>query len=100
MTFNDILDKYRKISHSERDKGDRFERLIQAYFQTDPLYAYRLKKVWLWNDFPGKKEFGGKDTGIVIINSFCDYGMLAGTQCFPLYYYEENNNHQKTLFDS
>jgi predicted helicase len=67
MTFDNILDKYRKISFSERDKGDRFERLMQAYLQTDPLYTYQLKKVWLWNDFPGRKDFGGKDTGIDLV---------------------------------
>lgn len=75
MTFNDILTKYRKISFSERDKGDRFERLMQAYLQTDPLYAFQLKKVWLWNEFPGRKDFGGKDTGIdlVALTSTGDY---------------------------
>lgn len=31
MSFQKILDKYRKIAFSERDKGDRFERLMQAY---------------------------------------------------------------------
>lgn len=34
MSFQKILDKYRKIAFSERDKGDRFERLMQAYLQT------------------------------------------------------------------
>ena len=34
--FHLILDKYRTHSFSERDKGDRFERLIQAYLQSDP----------------------------------------------------------------
>lgn len=67
MSFNKILEKYRKISFSERDKGDRFERLMQAYLQTDPLYAYRFKKIWLWNKFPGKKDFGGSDTGIDLV---------------------------------
>jgi predicted helicase len=65
--FNKILDKYRKISFSERDKGDRFERLMQAYLQTDPKYAYQFKNVWLWNEFPGKKDLGGTDTGIDLV---------------------------------
>ena len=38
MSFNQVIDKYRKISFSERDKGDRFERLMQAYLQTDPTH--------------------------------------------------------------
>lgn len=67
MTFDQILDKYRNISFSERDKGDRFERLIQAYLQTDPTYLNTLKYVWMWNEFPGNKELGGKDTGIDLV---------------------------------
>ena len=65
--FNNILDKYRKISFSERDKGDRFERLMQAYLLTDPKYTSTLKKVWLWKEFHGKNDLGGGDTGIDLV---------------------------------
>lgn len=67
ITFDKLLAKYRSISFSERDKGDRFERLMQAYLLTDPKYAYQLKKVWLWNEFPGKNDLGGGDTGIDLV---------------------------------
>jgi predicted helicase len=67
MSFNTILEKYRKISFSEKDKGERFERLMQAYLQTDPQYANQFRKVWLWNEFPGKKDLGGSDTGIDLV---------------------------------
>ena len=60
MSFDTVLDQYRKYSFSERDKGDRFERLMQAYLLTDPKYAYQFKKVWLWGEFPGRKDFGGQ----------------------------------------
>lgn len=66
-TFHTVLNKYRKFSYSERDKGDRFERLMQLYLQTDPKYAYQFKHVWMWNEFPCKKDFGGKDTGIDLV---------------------------------
>ena len=65
--FQIVLNKYRKSSFSERDKGDRFERLMQLYLQTDPKYAYQFKHVWMWNEFPSKKDFGGKDTGIDLV---------------------------------
>ncbi len=42
MSFHKVLDHYRNYSFSERDKGDRFERLIQAYLQTDPAYSQIL----------------------------------------------------------
>jgi len=67
MSFQQILDKYRKISFSERDKGDRFERLMRAYLQTDPKYAHRFRHVWLWNEFFGKADLGGQDTGIDLV---------------------------------
>ena len=67
MTFDKVLEKYRRMSFSERDKGNRFERLMQAYLQTDPKYAYLFKKVWLWNEFVGRKDLGGADTGIDLV---------------------------------
>lgn len=45
MTFQSIQMKYRKHSFSERDKGDRFEQLMQAYLQSDPKYACRFKHI-------------------------------------------------------
>jgi len=67
MSFKNVLEKYRKLSHSQRDKGDRFERLMQAYLQTDPKYANLFSNVWLWNEFPGKFDMGSKDTGIDLV---------------------------------
>jgi predicted helicase len=68
MSFNKILDKYRSQSFSERDKGTRFERLMQAYLLTDPKYVSKFKSVWLWNDFPSRKDFGGgADVGIDLV---------------------------------
>ena len=67
MSFKKILEKYRKISFSERDKGDRFERLMQAYLMTDPKYSNQFKNVYLWNEFHGKKDLGGNDTGIDLV---------------------------------
>ena len=51
-SFQTVLNKFRKISFSERDKGTRFERLMQLYLKTDPKYAPIFEYVWLWNEFP------------------------------------------------
>ena len=72
MTFNSLLGKYRKISFSGRDKGNSFERLMQAYLQTDPKYVYKFKKVWLRNEFPGKSDLGDFDTGIDLVTLIHD----------------------------
>jgi predicted helicase len=80
MSFQRVLDKYRKISFSERDKGDRFERLMQAYLRTDPKYAHLFKKVWLWNEFSGRDDLGGADIGIDLVALTHD-GEYWAVQC-------------------
>lgn len=96
MSFNKILDKYRKISFSERDKGARFERLMQAYLLTDPQYAYRFKKVWMWDEFPGKNDLGGGDTGIDLVALTID-GDYWAIQCKC---YQETSLIDKPAVDS
>jgi predicted helicase len=83
MSFKKILEKNRRLSFSEKDKGDRFERLIQAYLKTDPKYSYLFKTVWLWNEFIGKNDFGGKDIGIdlVAVTNEGDYWAIQ-CKCF------------------
>lgn len=80
MSFHKIIEKYRKIAYSERDKGDRFERLMQAYLKTDPRYAFLFKNVWLWNEFPGKLDLGGSDTGIDLV-ALTNEGDYWAIQC-------------------
>ena len=80
MNFQAVLDKYRIYSFSERDKGDRFERLMQAYLQTDPTYSNLFNYVWLWNEFPSKMYLGGKDVGIDIVARTYD-GDYWAIQC-------------------
>jgi len=96
MDFNKILDKYRKISFSERDKGDRFERLMQAYLLTDPKYTSKLKKVWLWSEFHGKNDLGGGDTGIDLVALTFD-GDYWAIQCKC---YQEDSLIDKPSVDS
>ena len=78
--FHVILEKYRKISFSEKDKGERFERLMKAYLLTDPKYACKFKKVWLWSEFPGKQDLGGNDTGIDLV-ALTNEGDYWAIQC-------------------
>jgi predicted helicase len=41
-----------------------------------------------------------KDFDVLMTNSIPDLGLTSATQCFPLFYYEENNATQKGLFDT
>ncbi|MDE6410631.1 MAG: DEAD/DEAH box helicase family protein [Muribaculaceae bacterium] len=66
MTFNDVLNKFRAESFTQKDKGTQFERLMRSWLLSDPRYS-NLTDVWMWEDFPSKEDFGGKDTGIDLV---------------------------------
>ncbi|MBR1850393.1 MAG: DEAD/DEAH box helicase [Bacteroidales bacterium] len=65
--FAEVIDRYRKQSHSESDKGHRFERLMQAMLRTVPPYSDELQEVWLWTDFPYRASISHHDTGIDLV---------------------------------
>jgi predicted helicase len=44
-SIHDILAELRSYSFDERDKGDRFERLMQAYLTTKPQYQQLYRRV-------------------------------------------------------
>lgn len=96
MSFRKILGKYREIAFSQRDMGDRFERLMQAYLKTDPKYAFKFKNVWLWNEFPGKIDLGGGDTGIDLV-ALTNEGDYWAIQCKC---YQEDSIIDKPAVDS
>lgn len=65
--FEKVINRYRNQSFSEADKGNRFERLMQAMLHTIPPYCSELQKVWLWNEFPYRQSISLHDSGIDIV---------------------------------
>lgn len=45
------------------------------------------------------KGVGDRDFSCLIADTYADYQYLFNSQCFPLYWYEENKNQQGNLFD-
>ena len=79
-TFDDILNLFREYSATELEKGHKFEMLIQRWFLSDPRYSNTVKRVWLWQDFPAKAEFGAHDLGIDLVAE-TDQGEFWAIQC-------------------
>lgn len=78
-TIHHILDELAEAATDHRDKGGKFERLMKAYFLTDPLYVSRFSDVWLWNEWPDRK--GKADTGIDLVAQERDSDALVAIQC-------------------
>lgn len=95
MTFKEVLDKFRKTSFTEKEKGTRFERLMKQWLLTDPRYN-TLKYVWLWDEFPGRKDFGGSDIGIDLVAK-SEEGEYWAIQCKC---YQETATIDKKAVDS
>lgn len=82
-TFSKIIDKFRNEALSERDKGFRFERLMQAYLKTTSLHEGRFEEVGLWAEFPYHDQFGGKDVGIdLVAKTFSGDYWAAQCKCY------------------
>ena len=96
MHIAQILADIRQSALSEQEKGRKFERLMQAWLRADSLYAEELSKVWLWEEFPAKGQFGGHDLGIDLV-ARTKLGEYWAIQCK---FYGENTSIDKTSVDS
>lgn len=77
----------------------------QVYFDSDMNdMTYQLDKLYplsstenklICMSSPGDK----KDFSCLMVDALPDLHLVATTQCFPLFWYEENKNTQRTLFD-
>ena len=77
--LQELLESIRASATSEKDKGDKFERLMLAYFRTEPAYRRQFENVWLWSDWPDNK--GKPDTGIDLVAKNSDGSGYTAIQC-------------------
>jgi predicted helicase len=78
-TIHDILAEFREAETSNREMGDKFERLVASYLKTDPLYQDKYSKVWLWLEWPGRGK--QPDTGIDLVAEERHTGEICAIQC-------------------
>lgn len=67
-----ILQTFRDMAQSEREKGNYFERLVKVYLQNEPYYADLYGgKVWLWEEWrrewATRGKIAGADAGIDLV---------------------------------
>ncbi len=64
-TIYEVLDSLRASALDERDKGDKFERLVNAFLETDPEWVQRFSSVVPWMEWEGRH--GIPDIGIDLV---------------------------------
>lgn len=94
MNIHELLDRLRQEAFSNRDLGDKFERLFATYLVTDPIYADQFDAVWLWSEWPLR---WGADTGIDLVARERLTGNYCAIQCK---FYDPKHSLQKDDIDS
>ncbi len=78
-TIHSLLEEFRQDAISNRQLGDKFERLMLNYLKVDPLYQDLYSDVWMWTDFP--KRGNRPDTGIDLVAQERATGDYCAIQC-------------------
>ena len=64
-TIEEIVDWIIENSQHTVEQGDRFERLMLAFFKNAPVWQEQFEDVWLWNDWSG--NLAETDHGIDLV---------------------------------
>jgi predicted helicase len=59
-----LADLLNQLDADDRVKGKQFEHICKWFLTNDPVYKHELRRVWLWNEWPGR--WGG-DAGIDLV---------------------------------
>ncbi|QSR31329.1 damage-inducible protein [Nocardioides sp. S5] len=95
VTIHEVLEDLRASALDERDKGDKFERLVQSFLRTDPEWTAKFDDVWTWTEWP---ERGTRtDTGIDLVARVRETDTFAAIQCK---FYDEHSTVAKGDIDS
>ncbi len=62
-----LLNQYRALSQSEREKGTYFELLIRSYLQNEASYRDLYSDVWMYGDWAKLQGLPARDTGIDLV---------------------------------
>ena len=92
-----ILDIYRNVSLTEREKGTYFEKLILCYFRNEDSYKDLYSQVWLYSDWAKEQGIDARDVGIDLVAKTSGTDEYHAIQCKL---YAEEYRLQKKDIDS
>jgi superfamily II DNA or RNA helicase len=69
-----LLDLLTRLDDGDSRRGRQFERICKWYLSNDPLYQHQVRRVWLWDEWPGR---WGADAGIDLVVEDREGGLWA-----------------------
>ena len=94
-SIHTVLAEFREAASSNRELGDKFERLFANYLKVDPQYQDRFSEVWMWSEWPGRGN--QPDTGIDLVALERHTSELCAIQCK---FYDPTHRLEKSDLDS
>ena len=77
--FRGVVSRIDEVSENTQEKGDLFEKVVQAFVRQDKARSERFSHVWRWSEWPGRNN--RPDTGIDLVARERDTGNLVAVQC-------------------
>ena len=77
--LDSLLNEYRTLATSEREKGAMFEELTRQFLLHDARFAHQFKEVYLWSEWP-ERQTGDTGIDLVAIPADKNAGLVA-IQC-------------------
>ena len=65
--LHELLNNYRQVSESEREKGTYFELLIKDFLKHDPTFAPQFSNVWTFAEWAAQNNKNQNDAGIDLV---------------------------------
>jgi predicted helicase len=91
-----LLDQYRAVSQTEREKGNYFERLSIAFIKNDPGMAQEYEDAWLFSDWARSMGISAGDIGIDAVAKIRGEDSYCAIQCK---FYKEGASIPKSELD-
>ena len=89
---------FRSLSPDEHRRGREFERICKWFLEHDLQYRRLIKRVWLWDDWPGR---WGRDKGIdLIAEGFDDKLWAVQSKAYALTHSVTKNDVDRFLSES
>lgn len=97
VTLRALLQSYRDLARTEREKGTYFERLAVDFIKNDPGMAQEYEDAWLFSEWATAQGIDGRDTGIDAVAKIRGEDSYCAIQCK---FYREGHRIQKADIDS
>jgi predicted helicase len=73
-SVSSITELLENLAGEPNARGRQFEHICTWFFSTDPVYRAELRRIWLWNEWPGR---WAADAGIDLVAEARDGGLWA-----------------------